>query len=167
MGKFSYIFATAAALTLGYAVYFDYNRRTNPEFRKQLKKSKKHHEKKVIEHEKEVKSVKLDTVRKALEESLKNDSPVPTDPSEKERFFMTEVTQGEQLSAQPGSELESAIHFYRALSIYPNPTDILSIYQRSVPQDIYDYVIMMVALQPPQSVASMLSESVQLDQEQD
>jgi len=167
MGKFTYFLAAAAAVTLGYAVYFDYERRTSPEFRKHLKKSKKHHEKKVIEEEKEAKTHKLEAVKEALIESIKEGPAPPTDAAEKEKFFMTQVTMGEQLSAVPGSELKAAIHFYKALSIYPNPTDILGIYQRSIPQEIYDYIIMMVALQPPQAVANILSDSVQLDQEQD
>lgn len=167
MGKFTFFLAAAATLTVGYAVYFDYERRNSPEFRRKLKKSKKHHEKAVIEQEKELKSAKLDDVKAALIESVKNDEPIPTDAAEKEKFFMTEVTLGEQLSAVPGNELKSAIRFYRALSIYPNPTDILAIYQRSVPAEIYEYIIMMIAIQPPQAVANILSDSVQLDQEQE
>lgn len=167
MGKFSYILAAAATLSVGYAIYFDYERRNSPEFRRKLKKSKKHHEKAVIEHEKEVKTVKLEAVKEALIQSMKEGPAIPTDAAEKERFFMTQVTQGEQLSAAPGEELNAAIHFYKALSIYPNPTDILNIYQRSVPAEIYEYIIMLIALQPPQAVANILSESVQLDQEQE
>lgn len=169
MGKFSYILAAAATLTVGYAVYFDYERRNSPEFRRKLKKSKKHHEKEVIQDAKEAKSVKLEAVKAALIESMKDGEVPPADPAEKERFFMTQVTMGEQLSAVPGNELNAAIHFYKALSIYPNPTDILNIYQRSVPAEIYEYIIMLIALQPPQAVANILSESVQLgqDEEQD
>lgn len=155
MSKFTAVVATIAAATVAYAAYFDYARRHDANFRKSLRKSAKFHAKLETDKENSIKSAKVAQVKQVLEESLR-DEPLPTNPTEKETYFMTQVTQGEQLAAVPGNEIPAALAFYRALSVYPNPTDILSIYQKSIPGAVYDYIITMIAIKPPQSVASFL-----------
>lgn len=164
MSKLTITISALAAAAIGYAVYFDHQRRSSPEFRRSLKKQAKQYAKQESNNSKAEKAIKLQQVKAILTESLIND-PLPTENDKKEEFFMTSVTLGEQLASIPGNEIKAALAFYRALSVYPNPTDILGIYQRSVPQDVYEIIIMMIAVQPPLAVASMLSES--LDAEQD
>lgn len=146
----------AAVSLTGYAIYFDYKRRTNPQFRKQLK----HKIKKQAELEKkeqdEAKQVKLQQVSEYLTKDLASD-PISTDPSEREKIFTSSVELGERLSMAPGKELESAAKFYKALSVYPNPADLLGIYQRSVPEAVYEYIVMMIAILPPANISTFLS----------
>lgn len=144
-----------AAATVGYAVYFDYKRRNDPEFRRQLKKRAVDQRKQEEKLETEVKKVKLETVKKALLDDLA-ENPIPTDLSEKESFFMQQVALGEQLATKPALKVDAAICFYKALLVYPNPTDILGIYQRSVPQDVYEIVVMMIAAHPPAAINNIL-----------
>ncbi|KAH3679160.1 hypothetical protein WICMUC_001171 [Wickerhamomyces mucosus] len=155
----SILLATTGIAALGYVAYFDYSRRNNADFRKKLTKNRKRQANLQKESDAKSKQAKVEVVKEVLTKSLKED-PVPTDVAKKEEFFMTSVTLGEQLASLPGQELQAALQFYRALSIYPNPTDILSIYQKSIPESVYEYVIMMIAIQPPQSVASFLNEPV-------
>ena len=54
-------------------------------------------------------------------------NPIPTDLTEREAFFMEQVAVGEQKAKVDA--IEAAICFYKALAVYPNPTDILGIYQ--------------------------------------
>lgn len=158
MSRLSNIFiAATATFALGYVAYFDYQRRHNASFRKQLSKSKKAAAQASKASDAASKQVKVQLVKEILVKSLTED-PIPTDVHKKEEFFMTSVTMGEQLASIPGNELEAALQFYRALSIYPNPTDILNIYQKSIPPAVYEYVIMMIAINPPSSVASFLNE---------
>lgn len=147
--------AIAATAVVGYAVYFDYKRRSSPDFRKSLKKKAVKQKKLAEKIEKETKKTKLETVKNALEEDLAA-NPIPTDLAEKENFFMQQVALGEQLSTTD-KKVEAAVCFYKALAVYPNPTDILGIYQRSVPENIYELVIMMIAAKPPASVSSVLT----------
>ncbi|CDR43610.1 CYFA0S12e02542g1_1 [Cyberlindnera fabianii] len=166
MSKVTAVLATVGAVALGYAVYFDYSRRHNADFRRKLRKSKKQQQKQVEEQASKAKQVKVNEVKELLTKSLEED-PIPTDAAAKEQYFMTQVTMGEQLAAVPGNEIKSALCFYRALAVYPNPTDILNVYQKSVPQEIYEYIIMMMAMEPPLSIASFLGgDSVQLDAEE-
>jgi len=109
---------TIAAGIAAYAVYFDYKRRNDVEFRKKLSKSfsiifsvvltnsstiekdKKRVEKSVAQ--KDSQAAALDVTPAALREALqviKNEED-PKSGEEKEAFFMTQVGVGEQLAAQ-------------------------------------------------------------------
>lgn len=146
-----------AALSLtGYAVYFDYKRRSNPQFRKQLRHKIKKQEALEKKEQEEAKQVKLQNVREFLTQELATD-PIPSDPTQREATFTTNVEIGERLSMTPGKELESASKFYKALSVYPNPADLLGIYQRSVPEAVYEYIVMMIAILPPANISTFLS----------
>lgn len=155
MGKFLTITAVTVSAFAAYAVYFDYNRRNSPEFRKSLKKKSLHHKKVSEKKQEEDKKSKLESVKTALIEDLKT-NPIPTELSEKENFFMQQVALGEQLATLPDKKIDAALCFYKALAVYPNPTDILGIYQRSVPEDVYEIVVMMIAVQPPAAVTNIL-----------
>lgn len=76
-----------------YALYFDHKRRTDPEFRKQLKRETKRQERVAKEeaeaHGKEQKKAVREAVERANEEGF------PKDPEEVEAYFMQEVAQGE------------------------------------------------------------------------
>ena len=103
-------------------------------------------------------------MKKKLVESLLTD---PLSTTNKEQTFIEEVTLAEKLSAIVGKEDDAAIRFYRALSVYPDPTAILDIYQKSVPADIYELIILLTAIYPPANITSLLSESTASVQETD
>lgn len=147
--------AIAGSAFVAYAVYFDYKRRSSPEFRKSLKKKSVKQQKLAAKEHEEDKKSKLDTIKKALTADLEA-NPVPTELSEKESFFMQQVALGEQLATLPDKKIEAALCFYKALAVYPNPTDILGIYQRSVPEEVYEIVVMMIAVKPPAAVTNIL-----------
>lgn len=155
MGKTFTFAALATTAVVGYAIYFDYQRRSSPEFRKSLKKKSAKQQKLAAKEEEHSKKTKLETVKKALNDDLEA-NPIPTEFSQKETFFMQQVALGEQLSAQSDKKIDAAICFYKALAVYPNPTDILGIYQRSVPEDVYEIVVMMIAVKPPAAVTNIL-----------
>lgn len=145
----------AAAGVLGYAVYFDYNRRNSPEFRKQLRKRKVQQEKQHAKAEEASRKSKMLAVKTALIEDLAQ-NPIPTDLTKKEEFFMEQVASGEQLANNPNTKIEAALRFYKALAVYPNPTDIMGIYQKTVPEDVYELLVMMIAIQPPATITNII-----------
>lgn len=148
--------AIAAAGILGYAVYFDYNRRNSPAFRKALKKRS-------IQVEKEDAKAKTEA-RKNIEASIKKAlfadlvvNPPPSEPSKKETYFLEHVGLGEKFAALPGKKLEAALCFYKALTVYPNPTDVISVYKNSVPEDVYELITTMIAIQSPTTVSKTVN----------
>lgn len=147
---------SVVAALAGYAAYFDYQRRNNPEFRKQLKRKLKRHAEQEKMAKEEAKQEKLKRVNEILIAELTKD-PLPQDPAQREATFSSNVELGEKLAAVPGNELESAMKFYKALSVYPNPSDLLGIYQRSLSEEIYENIVLMIALMPPSNVSSFLT----------
>ncbi|KAJ3807669.1 hypothetical protein F5876DRAFT_47627 [Lentinula aff. lateritia] len=139
---------TIAGITVlsiaAYAVYFDYKRRNDVEFRKKLKKEKKRVDKSVASSKASLPSspdaVGVDELREALEQ-VKAEQ-VPISPEQKEAYFMTQVASGEQLSLQgPMFSLPAALAFYRALRVYPSPVELMVIYQKTVPEPIFKVTI--------------------------
>ncbi|GEQ66648.1 hypothetical protein JCM33374_g311 [Metschnikowia sp. JCM 33374] len=155
MSKTFAFVSVAAAGVLAYAVYFDYNRRTSPEFRKQLKKRHVKQQKDAIKQQQESKKSKMLAVKKALTDDLA-ENPIPTDLTKKEEFFMEQVATGEQLANNPDTKVDAALRFYKALAVYPNPTDIMGIYQKTVPEDVYELLVMMIAIQPPATITNII-----------
>lgn len=152
----SVTFLTLAAGALGYCLYFDYQRRHNPDFRKSIYLKKRQAEKKEKLKFEASRAERTEFLKQKLAESLLTD---PMNTANKEECFIGEVTKAEKLSAIVGKEVDAAIHFYRALSIYPDPAAILEIYQKSVPADVYELIMLLTAIQPPANITSLLSES--------
>ena len=80
----------------GYAVYFDHKRRTDPEFRKALKRESRR-EARVAKEQAEAEGEQKKRAIKAAVNKAK-DEGFPTDVEEREDYFMNEVRQGEVLS---------------------------------------------------------------------
>ncbi|KAL8841422.1 MAG: hypothetical protein Q9205_000710 [Flavoplaca limonia] len=138
--------ATLGAVTTGllaYAAYFDHKRRTDPEFRKNLKRESRRIAR-VAKEEAEAQGANQkrrirQTVTEAQEEGF------PTNVEEKEAYFMNEVGRGEVLCQNEKTHVEAALCFFRALKVYPQPGDLISIYDKTVPKPVLDIVAEMVA----------------------
>ncbi|CCH60054.1 hypothetical protein TBLA_0C02440 [Henningerozyma blattae CBS 6284] len=151
----SYTSAIVALSATGYALYFDHKRRSSPEFRRQIKLQNKKYKELLEEEQENAKQEKLENVGRILTSELVKD-PLPTDPAQREMAFAANVELGEKLAIQPGKELEAACKFYKALTVYPNPADLLGIYQKTVSDEIYEYIVMMIAILPPSSLSPFL-----------
>ncbi|KAJ3488798.1 hypothetical protein NLI96_g2585 [Meripilus lineatus] len=177
----SAIFTVASVTLLGglvaYAVYFDYKRRNDVEFRKKLRKEKKRAGKTAAQTQGPsgaTLEVSQDDLRAAMVK-LK-DEPLPQTPEEKEHYFMSQVNLGEQLCGQgPAFHLAAALSFYRALRVYPSPVELIVIYQKTVPEPVFKLVMeltnMDVSSSPssPRSTApaSVASEGQNASSEED
>jgi len=139
------IYGAATVLTVGtaYAIYFDYKRHNDPEFRKALKRDKK----RLIKEQKQQADADNEAQRRGLKQAVKEaqEEGFPTDVEEKEAFFMNEVARGETLCQDGGQAVEAALCFYRALKVYPQPRDLISIYDKTVPKNVLDLLAEMIA----------------------
>lgn len=96
----------------GYAVYFDHKRRTDPEFRKALKRESRREARAAKEEAEAQGEQQKGAIRAAVNEA--KEEGFPTDVEEREAYFMNEVGQGEALCqdsefSSPGSLLESSL----------------------------------------------------------
>ncbi|RPB18567.1 mitochondrial import receptor subunit tom-20 [Terfezia boudieri ATCC MYA-4762] len=148
MVQTSTIVATTAVtvITLGaaYAIYFDYRRRHDPEFRKALKRDRKRHARSERAQQAAASAQQREIVAKAVRQVQLEGFPV--DVEEKEVYFMQEVAQGEVLCQEgPDRALEAALAFYKALKVYPQPGELISIYDKTVPKHVLDILAEMIA----------------------
>ncbi len=63
-----------------------------------------------------------------------NEEGFPKDPEEMESYFMQEVARGEGMCSDGSDPVEAALCFYRALKVYPQPRELISIYDKTVPK---------------------------------
>jgi import receptor subunit TOM20 len=82
---------------LGYAIYFDHRRRTDPTFRRALKKESRRQEKVAKQEADAANSRQRRAIREAVEKANEEGFPSPTDSEEVENYFMKEVAEGEML----------------------------------------------------------------------
>ncbi|GAA5794721.1 mitochondrial outer membrane translocase complex, subunit Tom20 domain-containing protein [Helicostylum pulchrum] len=137
------VLATAG---LGYIVYFDAKRRNNPTFRKQLRRERKEAAKASKEAEDSSKESKLMLIERVIVECAKE--ALPTSPEEKEAYFMENVAAGEALCAQgPSGYDEAILPFYKALKVYPAPMELVTIYQKTLPEPVFQTVVSILAIE--------------------
>ncbi|KAF9357201.1 hypothetical protein BGX26_004074 [Mortierella sp. AD094] len=141
-----------AVATIGYAIYFDSKRRNDPEFRRKLKKERKRAQKLASEEAKKLSNKSAQTVEEAL--ATIKDEDFPTSMEEREKFCMEQLSAGEALFTQgPQNYGEAAICFYKALKVYPAPAELVMVYQKTIPPEVFTVVM------------GMLSKDVQSKQE--
>ncbi|KAI9930601.1 hypothetical protein ASPWEDRAFT_171226 [Aspergillus wentii DTO 134E9] len=129
---------------LAYAVYFDHKRQTDPEFRKALKRNNRRMARAVKEEAEAHGAEQREAIKKAVQKA--KDEGFPADLEEKETYFMTQVAKGESLCAEGTDNVEAALAFYKALKVYPQPKDLISIYDKTVPKEILEILAEMVAM---------------------
>jgi import receptor subunit TOM20 len=143
---------TVAAISIGavatgvlaYALYFDHKRRNDPEFRKQLKRESKRQARAAKEEAEAQGKEQKKSIRAAVEKA--NQEGFPTDPEQIEMYFMQEVANGEGLCAKGENTIEAALCFYRALKVYPQPRELINIYDKTVPKPVLDILADMIAI---------------------
>ncbi|TYJ57268.1 hypothetical protein B9479_002001 [Cryptococcus floricola] len=145
--------ALAATGFLGYAVYFDYQRRNSATFRKSLKKQEK---KLAAVAEADAKQQKEKDNLALREGFLRTQlEPVPSSPDQQEAYFAEQANSGELAIAKgPEHYVEAALHFFKALRVYHSPGELLAVYQRVCPPEVLEMVVRLIGLS--QGVASSL-----------
>jgi len=128
---------------LAYAVYFDHKRRTDPGFRKALKRESRRQARMAKEEEEAQGQQHREAIKRAVQQA--KDEGFPEDLEEKEAFFMSEVAQGEAKCADGSDPVDAALCFYKALKVYPQPKDLIGIYDKTVPKEILEILAEMIA----------------------
>ncbi|KAF2010072.1 mitochondrial import receptor subunit tom-20 [Aaosphaeria arxii CBS 175.79] len=161
--------ATIAAISVGtvvtgllaYAIWFDHRRRNDPDFRKQLKRESKRTARVAKEEAESAGKEQKKAIREAVEKA--NEEGFPKDPEEVEAYFMQEVAQGEGLCQQGADNIDAALCFYRALKVYPNPRELINIYDKTVPKPVLDILAEMIAVDTSIPVGSKEASDADAD----
>ncbi|KAJ3049199.1 hypothetical protein HK097_009771 [Rhizophlyctis rosea] len=162
----SYLLTAAATVTVllgGYAVYFDYKRRNDASFRRKLRQEKKKAHQFNEERAAERRRQQAEQTAKAGAAAAAGgglggaaglgggadigvDDPVPAGQEERGEYFLKQLQQGETLLARgPSAYTEAASHFFAALRIYPEPMNLLMVFQQSLPQPVLELIMEKMA----------------------
>ncbi|KAF8936743.1 hypothetical protein EDD21DRAFT_374531 [Dissophora ornata] len=136
---------TLAVATIGYAIYFDQKRRGDPEFRRKLKKEKK----RALKQQKEEEKKKVTMTTQSAEEALASikEEEFPTSMEEREKFCMEQLSTGEALFTRGPEYFDmAAICFYKALKVYPAPAELVMVYQKTIPPEVFTLVMSMLSM---------------------
>lgn len=131
-----HVFGAFAIGLVSYGIYFDYQRRNNPEFRKNLAKQRK-----------EAAKIRQNSAKAAVSpfDSMP-DEEIPTTSEGREKYFMNNLQLGEQLIMQGPSNFDAAATcFYRALQVYPEPQKLLEVLAQSLPEPVIQLIIQKLA----------------------
>lgn len=145
---------------IGYAVLFDFRRRNDPLYRRHLLRARRDHERQRDAAVKRARQGQRERILGAIA-SARNEA-MPASVDGREEFFMNQVAKGESLVAQTGATddataLEAAMCFYKAMRVYPNPNDLMSVYERTVPGHVYELLLNVM------QIDATSSEGVHLD----
>jgi len=128
---------------LAYAVYFDHRRRNDPEFRKALKREAKLAAK-AEQQKKDAASQQQRTAIKEAVERVNAESP-PLDDQEREMYFMDNIQAGEDYTKK-GDVIEAATAFFRCLKVYPRKSDLVAMFDKTVPKEVLEVLASMISI---------------------
>lgn len=135
--------ATAATSLLAYAIYFDYQRRVDPSFRRNLRREERRQARAEKDAAQAQAGQKREFIRQVIDDA--KEEGFPTGVNEKEQYFMEHIQKGEALAADPSRTLDAALAFYKGLKVYPTPGDLIGIYDKTVDKRVLDVLAEMVA----------------------
>ncbi|KAK6213992.1 mitochondrial import receptor subunit tom20 [Pestalotiopsis sp. IQ-011] len=135
--------ATIATGLLGYAIYFDTQRRKSPEFRRSLRRNERRQVRNEKEHQAAAGKERVKDIQQTVDAAKEEGFPAGV--NEREAYFMEHVQIGEQLAADPTKTLDAALAFYKALKVYPTPGDLIGIYDKTVDKRVLDVLAEMIA----------------------
>ncbi|EDW42709.1 mitochondrial import receptor subunit TOM20 homolog [Drosophila sechellia] len=113
-GTFKVLAAISGILFMGYCVYFDKQRRSDPDFKKKL-------------HDRRI--------QRSLA-SVKSAASVPMSERDVELYFMTQIHKGETLITN--GDVEGGVeHLINAMLVCGQPAKLLQLLQSTLPVDIF------------------------------
>lgn len=118
-GTFWKVAAGAGVLMVGYCIYFDRKRRSDPLFKQKLRERRK----------------KAQEIQQSRIEHPILNKPTASDPESYQRFFLQEVQLGEELLAK-GDVQNGVEHLANALAVCSQPRQLMLILQQSLPPAI-------------------------------
>ncbi|KAJ8358946.1 hypothetical protein SKAU_G00154710, partial [Synaphobranchus kaupii] len=121
-GKTSTIAAgVCGALFVGYCIYFDRKRRSDPNFKNRLRERRT-------------------TQKQVKEKAVLSKLPDLKDPEAVQKFFLEEIQLGEELLAQ-GDYEKGVDHLTNAIAVCGQPQQLLQVLQQTLPPPVFQMLL--------------------------
>ncbi|XGW03273.1 hypothetical protein V3C99_014900 [Haemonchus contortus] len=118
----------AGAAFIGYCIYFDYSRRSAPDYKEKIRRNRREKAK--------ARGGAASVGRGAGATQV----PDPSDPTAMQAYFLQEVQLGEEFMAS-GNVEEGAVHIANAIALCGPSQQLLQIFQQTLPAEQYAAVI--------------------------
>ncbi|CAD6930285.1 unnamed protein product [Tilletia controversa] len=151
--------ATLVSAGVAYAFYFDYRRRNDPAYRKNLRAQQKKAAAATgaadpsssssttsasIPRTPAEKAAALERAYAEVKRAQKEEAP--KDFAQLRTYFDRHVALGEELSSKgPAAQYDAAVAFMKALGVYVEPLELLEIYSKALSKEIYAIVMELIA----------------------
>jgi len=144
LSKLSLAAAGAGIVFVGYCIYFDQKRRSDPLYREKLRERRK--------------KAKLNA-----KEQAKSSSRIPDlqDSESMQRFFLQEVQLGEELLAT--GDIENGVdHLSNAVAVCGQPQQLLQVLQQSLPPQVFQLLLLKLPIAGKRVASSSGANSSQM-----
>lgn len=115
-----------------YGVYFDYRRRSLPDFRRQLRRQERRVER-AVKNESEAAARREAAEIRALTTQARNED-IPTDPVERQSYILLQLDQGQRELEHGSDPKKAALCFFKGLLASPNKMAIVNAYEQQLPK---------------------------------
>jgi len=136
LSKLTMAAAGAGLAFVGYCIYFDHKRRSDPMFRVKLREKRR-------------------LAKQSARESAKVNSTIPDlqDTESMQRFFLQEVQLGEELLAT--GDIENGVdHLSNAVAVCGQPQQLLQVLQTSLPPQVFQLLLLKLPIASKRVAAS-------------
>ncbi|XP_065200997.1 mitochondrial import receptor subunit TOM20 homolog isoform X2 [Planococcus citri] len=116
--------AVCGSVAIGYCIYFDRKRRSDPDFKKKLREKRK----------------ARSQAEKAAKSARKSQFPDFRDHEAVQTFFLQQIQLGEELLGQ-GKIDECVEHIANAVSVCGQPQQLLSVLQQTLPPTVFGLLL--------------------------
>ncbi|CAJ0939733.1 unnamed protein product, partial [Mesorhabditis belari] len=121
----------AGAAFVGYAIYFDHKRRSDPEYKQRIREKRRAKARGPGARVGGGGGAGLDS---------ESDLPDPRNPTQMQSYFLQEVQLGEELMSAGNTE-EGALHIANAIVLCGQSQQLLSIFQQTLPPEQFNAVL--------------------------
>ena len=135
----------AGAGFIGYCIYFDHRRRTDPEFKTKLKQKR---------------SENVTSGGRGGSGVAGLDLPDMKDQEAVQKFFLEEVQRGQDCLHENNKEM-CVKHLTNAISVSGQPQQLLNIFRQTLPPDVFQMLIQNLAMLGSAQMAQMKATASQ------
>jgi hypothetical protein len=138
--------ASVATVGAGIAVYlawFDYHRRHDSDYRREIRRAERHHERVLRDEAERSQREDRDAIRRIVQAIGRE--PMPMTTAERQEYMLAQLEEGQRCIDAGVDEKKAASHFYRALIVAQDKGSIATVYDEQLPKSILNILSIMIA----------------------
>jgi import receptor subunit TOM20 len=115
-----------------YLAWFDYHRRHNSDYRREIRRSERRHEREIREETERHQREDYEALRQIVQAIGRE--PLPTNMAERQEYMLMQLEEGQRCIDAGRDERKAASYFYRALMVASDKGSIATVYNEKLPK---------------------------------